>query len=215
MKKEIITKLEQERIVKTVKMGEISSLNSFLHSFNVNIASCYRLNRCNEDNLNFEDFQQECRMAVIKALKSFKQNSYGELRSFIKITIKNKSIDIAKKHKNQNNYNILGDDSEDIHDLSARNHKYSLENEVVNRLTVEHSNEKFIRRKLTDKQYDVLKAFYFGECPRKYELENGMKPRNFDKILDRALKKIAKIIKTKEFKDFHFLSIPPKCIIRE
>lgn len=215
MEKEIITELEKEQTVKCVKRGEVTSLNSFFKSFDVNIARGYKLNGCHKENLNFEDFRQECRIEVIEALKSFKKDTYGQLRSFVKTTIRNRSIDITKKHKNQSNYNILGDNSEDIHNLSARDHRYSLENEVVNKLTIEHSSEKFIRGKLTEKQFNVTKAFYYGECPRKYELENGMKPRNFDKILDRALKKIAKIVQTKEFKDFHFLSVTPKCMVSE
>lgn len=213
MTQKTTNELHEKEIVRLVKGGCISTLDSFMESFEGTIAVSYKVHICHEDNMDYEDFQQECCRGVIRALKDFKQNTYGQLRNFVKSTINNTAKDIVAKHRNQKNYNILGKDSEDVYDLTARKQKYSLENEVVNRLTFEHSVEKFIRKNLTEKQFNVVKAFYLGECPREYELRNGMKPRSFDKALQRALKKLRKIIETEEFKAFHFLSVPPKYMI--
>lgn len=209
------TKFEKNEIVRIVKRREFSKLDNFLELFNGVIWRVYRASGCGEYKIDFEDFRQDCYAEVLKALKSFESNTYEQLCAFIKIIIMRAGGHTAKKYKNQNDYNILGIEAEDIHYLASREIGYSLENEVVNRLTIEHSNEKFIKKTLTKKECRVLEVFYFGKCPRKYESENGLKYRTFDRTLYRALKKTAKIVATKEFMDFPFLSIVPYGMILE
>lgn len=209
------TKFEEHEIVRIVKRGEFSKIDDFLELFNGVIWRVYRANECDEYKIHLEDFCQDCYAEVLKALKSFESNTYEQLCAFITTTIIRVGRHTAEKYKNQSDYNILGIEAEDIHYLASRKIRYSMENEVVNRLTIEHSNEKFIKKTLTKKEYRVLEVFYFGKCPRKYESENGLKYRTFDRTLDRALKKTAKIVATKEFMDFHFLSIVPDGMVLE
>ncbi|MBI6873608.1 hypothetical protein [Clostridium aciditolerans] len=194
-----LTEEKKKEIMQKVMRREIKDLDEFIDAFQPLIWKRYYIESKKVYNLNQEDFSQQCRLIIIKCLKNFKGNVFGELCNYIVISLNNGVKDFVKKKINYDKYNVLGQEPDYVYNLKASYLEYSLEEEIVNKVTVVQNYDKFIKNRIPKKQEAVLIAFCSGEeAVKDYILKTGIKNESFRKCLNRAIISVTKMVKIGE-----------------
>ncbi len=194
-----LTEEKKKEIMQKVMRREIKALDEFIDAFQPLIWKMYRREAGEGYKLDHEDFSQQCRLIIVKCLKNFKGDVFGELCNFIVISLNNGVKDFIKKKINYDRCNVLGQEPDYVYNLKASYLEYSLEEEIVNKVTVVQNYDKFIKNRMPKKQEAVLIAFCSGEeAVKKYILKTGIKTESFRKCLNRAIISVTKLVKIGE-----------------
>jgi hypothetical protein len=194
-----LTEEKKKEIMQKVMRREIKALDEFIDAFQPLIWKMYRREAGEGCKLDHEDFSQQCRLIIVKCLKSFKGDVFGELCNFIVISLNNGVKDFIKKKINYDRCNVLGQEPDYVYNLKASYLEYSLEEEIVNKVTLVQNYDKFIKNRIPKKQEAALIAFCSGEeAVKKYILKTGIKNESFRKCLNRAIISVTKMVKIGE-----------------
>lgn len=187
-----ISLMEKEEIINSIKMKDFWKLEKLFTAFDPLIKKSYRKIIKKKDRLSAEEFASDCYEIILDCAKKFEGNTYGELCTYISVTIEKRTLTIERNHDNHWRHNILGELEDNALRIVEPHVKY-FEDMILSLLTLKSHCGKYAKDKLSPYDIEILRTHIKDGDLRELAERRGVKYESVVKARVRALEKLRKI----------------------
>ncbi|MBV7273837.1 helix-turn-helix domain-containing protein [Clostridiaceae bacterium UIB06] len=196
LKNEEAKKLEE--LIDGAKRGDKVNIEIIIKNFYGLIKSTYNNDIYDESRMEWEDYEQECKIKIIKCINEVSKKNYWQLFNLVEVSIRNITVDLGKKQRRFNDTNIPCGDRIDIYNLEKSCDNCQFEEQLVSDIVVSELYKTFIKDKLTKEENRVFCYFISGKRLKDYSERKGVQLESVKRTLRRAINKIKNIKELRE-----------------
>lgn len=194
MKTKMLSDEEKREILKLIKQRRFLKVDELCFAFNGFIENLYKRFIRNKYRFFLEDFVEECYLLILRCARNFRKKTFGQLVTYIKITLSKRAITMSKKHTEFCKNSILGR-AEDIYIYENKLSVEGFEENSISLIEIKNYYSQYVGRGISKYEFQVLIESIYGNL-KAFAYRRGIKYESIARTLRRVKEKIKKIMKS-------------------